>query len=95
MSESNTNKNFVGRTKVISTQYGELVKIAFGPIDFLKFEELKKDGWCNLVMKRSAKTGEPYLVFDDFIPVKRENTTLDEARKIFPDSKVSIEDVPF
>lgn len=52
---------FIGKTKVVKTKFGEIVKIAFGPKDFEKFGELKNEsGWLNLELM-SKRDGEKYL----------------------------------
>jgi hypothetical protein len=52
---------FIGKTKVVKTKYGEIVKIAFGPKDFEKIEGLKNEsGWVNLELM-SKRDGEKYL----------------------------------
>ena len=52
---------FIGKTKVVKTKFGEIVKIAFGPKDFDKFVELKNEsGWVNLELM-SKRDGEKYL----------------------------------
>jgi hypothetical protein len=52
---------FVGKTKVVKTKFGEIVKIAFGPRDFETLESLKNEsGWVNLELM-SKRDGEKYL----------------------------------
>ena len=49
---------FIGKTKVVKTKFGEIVKIAFGPKDFEKLDGLKNEsGWVNLELM-SKRDGE-------------------------------------
>lgn len=54
-------KVFVGKTNVVTTQYGQIVKIALGPQDFEVLQNSKNDkGWVNLEMK-DKRDGGKYL----------------------------------
>ena len=47
-----SDKVFVGKTSVVNTKYGEIVKVAFGPQDFEVLMNAKNEkGWVNLEMK--------------------------------------------
>lgn len=42
-------KTFVGKTTVVKTKFGEIVKVALGPQDFEVLQNNKNDkGWVNL-----------------------------------------------
>lgn len=56
-------QTFVGKVKVIKTQYGDLIKLSFGPEDLKKAE----NGWLNVVYKKN-KDGLPYMVLDTWKP---------------------------
>lgn len=52
-------KVFVGKTNVVTTQYGQIVKIALGPQDFEVLLNSKNDrGWVNLEMKDKRDGGK-------------------------------------
>ena len=52
-------KVFVGKTNVVSTQYGQIVKIALGPQDFEVLQNAKNDkGWVNLETKDKRDGGK-------------------------------------
>jgi hypothetical protein len=54
-------KVFLGKTTVVDTQYGQIVKIAFGPNDFEVLNQQKNDkGWINLELK-DKRDGGKYL----------------------------------
>lgn len=54
-------KQFVGKTSVINTKYGSIVKIALGPQDFEQLQNAKNEkGWVNLEMK-DKRDGGKYL----------------------------------
>lgn len=51
-------KTFIGKVDVIATQYGEIIKLKFGPQDFEKMEAAKNEsGWLHLDIK-SGKNGK-------------------------------------
>lgn len=52
-------KVFVGKTNVVTTKYGEIVKVAFGPQDFEILMNAKNEkGWVNLEMKDKRDGGK-------------------------------------
>lgn len=54
-------KQFVGKTSVVNTKYGQIVKVAFGPQDFEVLANAKNEkGWVNLEMK-DKRDGGKYL----------------------------------
>lgn len=56
-----SDKVFVGKTNVVNTKYGQIVKVAFGPQDFEVLMNAKNDkGWVNLEMK-DKRDGGKYL----------------------------------
>ena len=65
---------FIGKTKVVKTKFGEIVKIAFGPRDFEALDGLKNEsGWVNLELM-SKRDGEKYLkVQEQYQPKKAVN----------------------
>jgi len=54
-----SDKVFVGKTNVVSTKYGEIVKVALGPQDFEVLSNAKNDkGWVNLEIKDKRDGGK-------------------------------------
>ena len=54
-------KVFVGKTSVVNTKFGQIIKVAFGPQDFEVLANAKNEkGWVNLEMK-DKRDGGKYL----------------------------------
>ena len=54
-------KVFVGKTNVVTTKYGQIVKVALGPQDFEVLQNAKNEkGWVNLEIK-DKRDGGKYL----------------------------------
>ena len=52
-------KVFVGKTSVINTKFGEIVKVALGPQDFEVLLNAKNEkGWVNLEIKDKRDGGK-------------------------------------
>lgn len=52
-------KVFVGKTNVVTTKFGEIVKVALGPQDFEVLMNNKNDkGWVNLEIKDKRDGGK-------------------------------------
>jgi hypothetical protein len=52
-------KVFVGKTTVVDTKYGQIVKVALGPQDFEVLTNSKNDkGWVNLEIKDKRDGGK-------------------------------------
>tara|TARA_R100000406_G_scaffold94065_1_gene85154 strand:- start:187 stop:426 length:240 start_codon:yes stop_codon:yes gene_type:complete len=52
-------KVFVGKTTVVNTKYGQIVKVALGPQDFEVLTNNKNDkGWVNLEIKDKRDGGK-------------------------------------
>lgn len=52
-------KVFVGKTTVVNTKYGQIVKVALGPQDFEVLSNSKNSkGWVNLEMKDKRDGGK-------------------------------------
>ncbi len=64
-------KKFIGRIQQIQTKYGEMIKIGIPEKDFVQHI---KNGWVNMVLKKSQKGGY-YLEIDDFEPKEKYGTT--------------------
>lgn len=61
-------KVFVGKTSVVNTKYGQIVKVALGPQDFEVLMNSKNDrGWVNLEMK-DKRDGGKYLQLQQAMP---------------------------
>jgi hypothetical protein len=52
-------KVFVGKTTVVNTKFGQIVKVALGPQDFEVLTNSKNDkGWVNLEIKDKRDGGK-------------------------------------
>lgn len=52
-------KVFVGKTTVVNTKFGQIVKVALGPQDFEVLANAKNEkGWVNLEMKDKRDGGK-------------------------------------
>ena len=52
-------KVFVGKTSVVNTKFGQIVKVALGPQDFEVLQNSKNDkGWVNLEIKDKRDGGK-------------------------------------
>lgn len=52
-------KVFVGKTTVVNTKFGQIVKVALGPQDFEVLTNNKNDkGWVNLEIKDERDGGK-------------------------------------
>ena len=52
-------KVFVGKTSVVNTKFGQIVKVALGPQDFEVLQNNKNDkGWVNLEIKDKRDGGK-------------------------------------
>ena len=61
-------KIYVGKTKSVTTKFGAITKVSFGPSDFEKLNDAKNAaGWVNLEML-TGRDGTPYLQIDNFKP---------------------------
>jgi len=66
-----TEKVFLGKTTVVDTQYGQIVKIAFGPNDFEALAQNKNEkGWINLELKDKRDGGKYLQVQGDYKSAK-------------------------
>ncbi len=60
-------KVFVGKTNVVNTKYGEIVKVAFGPQDFEVLMNAKNEkGWVNLEMKDKRDGGKYFQLQGEY-----------------------------
>jgi hypothetical protein len=60
-------KVFVGKTQVVSTKYGEIVKVALGPQDFEVLANAKNEkGWVNLEMKDKRDGGKYFQLQGEY-----------------------------
>jgi hypothetical protein len=65
-----SDKVFVGKTSVVNTKYGQIVKVALGPQDFEVLSNSKNEkGWVNLEMK-DKRDGGKYLQLQQAMPQK-------------------------
>lgn len=52
-------KVFVGKTNVVNTKFGQIVKVALGPQDFEVLQNNKNEkGWVNLEIKDKRDGGK-------------------------------------
>ena len=67
-----TEKIFCGNGKIITTQYGDMVKISFSKSDLEKMLDNLDNGWINTVLKekKNKVEGKPthYLEVDTWKP---------------------------
>jgi len=62
-------KVFVGKTQVVNTKYGEIVKVALGPQDFEVLMNAKNEkGWVNLEMKDKRDGGKYFQLQGEMKP---------------------------
>lgn len=65
-------KIFVGSAKIITTQFGELMKVSFSQSDLDKLNANVSNGWvnCNVKEKKNKVEGKPthYLEIDTWKP---------------------------
>jgi hypothetical protein len=60
-------KVFVGKTNVVTTKFGEIVKVAFGPQDFEVLMNAKNEkGWVNLEMKDKRDGGKYFQLQGEY-----------------------------
>lgn len=65
-----SDKVFVGKTSVVNTKYGQIVKVALGPQDFEVLMNSKNEkGWVNLEMK-DKRDGGKYIQLQQAMPQK-------------------------
>lgn len=65
-----SDKVFVGKTSVVTTKYGQIVKVALGPQDFEVLMNSKNEkGWVNLEMK-DKRDGGKYIQLQQAMPQK-------------------------
>ena len=77
-------KVFVGKTNVVTTKYGEIVKVAFGPQDFEILMNAKNEkGWVNLEMKDKRDGGKYFQLQGEM------------ASKPKPQAVNDVDDLPF
>jgi hypothetical protein len=84
-------KIYVGKAKSITTKFGQITKLSFGPNDFEKLNEHKNAaGWVNLEIL-SGRDGNPYAQIDNFKP-----TAQGGAPKAAPvNQEAPSDDLPF
>jgi len=62
-------KQFVAKTSVVTTKFGQIVKIALGPQDFEVLQNAKNDkGWVNLEMKDKRDGGKYIQLQGEYNP---------------------------
>jgi hypothetical protein len=72
-------KKFCGNGKIITTQYGDLVKVSFSEKDLKTLQDCLDNGWVNTVLKekKNKVEGKPthYLEVDTWKPEKKAEST--------------------
>jgi len=72
-------RQFVGKTKVIETKYGSIIKIAFGPNDLeILTSNCNDKGWVNLEMKDKRDGGKYIQIQGDAVAPKQAVNTKEE-----------------
>lgn len=77
-------KIFVGNVKTVETKFGSLTKLGFKEADLEVLREHLSNGWVNVAIMTSQKTGNPYMVIDTY---KREQ----QAQQAQPDAGIEEE----
>ena len=81
--------------KSITTQYGVINKISFGPQDFEKLAAAKNDaGWCNLEIL-TGRDGNPYMQIDNFKPTAQGGGGGNSAPSAPVNQAAPSDDLPF
>ena len=72
-------KIYVGKCKVVTTKFGEITKVSFGPSDFDKLNAAKNENnWVNLELL-TARDGGQYLKIDNFKPTAQSGGSVQSA----------------
>jgi len=92
--ENKPEKVFLGKVRKVTTQYGELTKISFGPQDIEALQKHTNDkGWSNWDLKES-QSGVPYLELNTWTamtqPLSESNTSNPQSN-----TKKQADDLPF
>ena len=81
-------------TKIITTQYWEIVKVWVKIDDFKKFLDThNKNWWVNLNLMTSKDWQKKYFELDTWVPDSAKKEVKPEDRK--QEEAISIEDIPF
>jgi len=87
-------KTFIGKVDVIATQYGEIIKLKFGPQDFEKMEAARNEGgWLHLDIK-SGKNGK-YAEINSYKAGGAAPQQAGASKRVAPQAPVVEDDLPF
>ena len=59
-------KIFVGNVKTVETKFGSITKLGFKESDLDVLKQHLSNGWVNVAIMTSQKTGNPYMVVDTY-----------------------------
>lgn len=66
---NNNNRIFVGKTNVVTTKFGEIIKVSFGPKDFETMQNNRNEaGWVNLEIKGKRDGGRYLQIQEKYTP---------------------------
>tara|TARA_R110002050_G_scaffold38740_2_gene95392 strand:+ start:2568 stop:2831 length:264 start_codon:yes stop_codon:yes gene_type:complete len=86
-----SDKIYVGKAKGITTKFGQITKLSFGPNDFEKLNaEKNAAGWVNLEIL-TGRDGNPYAQIDNFKPTAQGG----EAKAAPVNQAAPSDDLPF
>ena len=61
-------KIFVGNVKTVEAKFGTITKLGFKESDLELLQQHVSNGWVNVAIMTSQKTGNPYMVVDTYKP---------------------------
>jgi hypothetical protein len=93
-------KQYVGHGKVVTTQFGEIIKMSLREEDLKILQENLSNGWVNFdILKRKAPSEKGmthYGVIDNWKPNQGKNATAQESRPVSKNAEESTaDDLPF
>ena len=93
---SENKKQYAGNAKIITTQYGDLMKISMTEADVKTLSDNLKNGWVNVVIKERRNPSPSglthYVEIDQWQPKKVKEVS--KANPAF-DEQISLDDLPF
>ena len=84
-------KIYIGKVEIKETQWGEIIKIAFGPEDKKKLEQHSNGkGWVNISILDSQKGGK-YATIDTY----NSDSSKPQFKQVKQDQEIDPEEIPF
>lgn len=94
-----SDKKYVGNAKVITTQYGDLMKISMTEADVKTLQESLENGWVNVAVKERREPSPTglthYLEIDNWKPNPREEAKEQPKGDPAFEDDISVDDLPF